>query len=567
MTRIVAIYARVSTEHEAQLSALENQVQYYDNILAQHPDWKLYKRYIDEGITGTSIRKRKNFLQMIEDANNGCFDLIITREVSRFARNTVDTLQETRKLRRIGVEVFFTEDNIWTFNDEDGELKLTIMATLAQNESKKTSQRVKAGQKISFENGVFYGNGNILGYDYNKYTKEVTINEDQAKIVKLMFSLFLEGKGSTIIKYELEKKGYLTSTGLKNWSPSYITRILRNSFYCGTIIYRKSFIPDYLEQKAKRNTGEVQQVIIEGKHQPIISKEDFEKVQEIMNSRSKTITEKKKIGHGIPKNIWTKKLECECGSSFNKRVYHKKEGTNTTYCYQCYKQKNKGSKKTRLKKGLDIEDACDIPMVQEWKLFVMANVIFNTIWGDKEKIIDIANQLIDETIKDNDYDNEIDIDINSNKNKIITYNKKLDKLLEMYLNEMLSKDEYIKKKSEFEQCINELNKNIENMEQKRGIPKATLEDKIKLLKKSIEDNLNYNEEYVSDEVIDSFVEKVIVQKDKYVWKLNYLNDIIDMDIKGHGNSSKVHLCIDSAEMPTELYRFTSSFKREYVKVD
>ena len=120
MKRKVAIYARVSSEHEAQLSALDNQVQYYDNIIAMHPDWILYRRYIDEGITGTSIKKRKNFLKMIEDAENGCFDLIVTREVSRFARNTVDTLQETRKLKKIGVEVYFTEDNIWTFKDDDG---------------------------------------------------------------------------------------------------------------------------------------------------------------------------------------------------------------------------------------------------------------------------------------------------------------------------------------------------------------------------------------------------------------------------------------------------------------
>ena len=148
MGRKVAIYARVSTEHEAQINALENQIQYYDNKLSEHPDWELYDRYIDEGITGTSVNKRKNFMRMLKDAEMGCFDLIITREVSRFARNTVDTLLETRKLKRMGVEVYFTEDNIWTFKDEDGELKLTLMATLAQNESKKTSMRVKAGQKI-----------------------------------------------------------------------------------------------------------------------------------------------------------------------------------------------------------------------------------------------------------------------------------------------------------------------------------------------------------------------------------------------------------------------------------
>src|SRR5574344_1636004 len=201
MGRLVAIYARVSTEHEEQLSALSNQVQYYDNIIKAHPDWKLYDRYIDEGITGTSIRKRKNFMKMIADAEEGKFDLIVTREVSRFARNTVDTLQETRKLKKIGVEVYFTEDNIWTFKDDDGELKLTIMATLAQNESKKISQRVKAGQKITFQNGVFYGTGNILGYD--KIGKDMVINEEQAKTVKFIFDSYLKGVKTRQIQYEL----------------------------------------------------------------------------------------------------------------------------------------------------------------------------------------------------------------------------------------------------------------------------------------------------------------------------------------------------------------------------
>ena len=137
---------------------------------------------------------------MLEDAKNGCFDLIITREVSRFARNTVDTLQETRKLKKMGIEVYFTDDNIWTMNDEDGELKLTLMATLAQNESKKTSQRVKAGQKISFENGVFYGNGNILGYD--KVGKQLVINTETAPIVQEIFELYSKS-------FRLSKNSYL----------------------------------------------------------------------------------------------------------------------------------------------------------------------------------------------------------------------------------------------------------------------------------------------------------------------------------------------------------------------
>ena len=147
--RRVVIYARVSTEHEAQLSALENQKDWYKPILAQHPEWEIIRMYVDEGITGTSAKKRPQFMQMIEDADYGEFDLILTREVSRFARNTVDTLQYTRELKSKGVEVYFINDNIRTF-DGDGELRLTIMATLAQNESRKTSQRVIIKSKHPF---------------------------------------------------------------------------------------------------------------------------------------------------------------------------------------------------------------------------------------------------------------------------------------------------------------------------------------------------------------------------------------------------------------------------------
>ena len=144
--RRVVIYARVSTEHEAQISALENQIDWYKPILAARPEWELVGQYIDEGITGTSAEKRPQFMKMISDAMKRKFDLIITREVSRFARNTVDTLQYTRKLKEKGVEVFFSNDNIKTM-DGDGELRLTLMATFAQDESRKTSIRVKSGQK------------------------------------------------------------------------------------------------------------------------------------------------------------------------------------------------------------------------------------------------------------------------------------------------------------------------------------------------------------------------------------------------------------------------------------
>ena len=154
--RKVVFYGRVSTEHEAQISALGNQIQWYDEQAKNHSNWTIIDKYIDEGITGTQAKKRPAFLKMIDDAKEKRFDLIVTREVCRFARNTVDTLVTTRELKNIGIEVYFVEDNIWTM-DGDGELRLSLMATLAQEESRKVSERVKAGQQISREKATLYG--------------------------------------------------------------------------------------------------------------------------------------------------------------------------------------------------------------------------------------------------------------------------------------------------------------------------------------------------------------------------------------------------------------------------
>ena len=216
LKRKVVIYARVSTDHDAQLSALENQIDWYKPLLDLHPEWTLVGQYIDEGITGTSAQKRPEFMRMMDDARKHKFDMILTREVSRFARNTVDTLQYTRMLREHGVEVYFINDGIKTF-DGDGELRLTIMATLAQDESRKTSIRVKSGQQTSMNNGVVYGNGNILGYD--RVGKEMVINPEQARTVRLIFDMYLDGCGLVKIKDELERRGYKTSQGKEKMVP------------------------------------------------------------------------------------------------------------------------------------------------------------------------------------------------------------------------------------------------------------------------------------------------------------------------------------------------------------
>ena len=448
MKRKVAIYARVSTEHESQINALANQIQYYDEIIEKHKDWKLYERYVDEGITGTSINKRINFLRMIEDAKKNKFDLIITREVSRFARNTVDTLQQTRELKKYGVEVYFTEDNIWTFNDDDGELRLTLMATLAQNESRKTSQRVKAGMTIAMQNGVYFGTGNILGY--NKIGKEIVINKEQAEIVKFIFDEYLSGKGCTAIKYECEAKGYKTSTGLSKWSSSYIARLLRNPFYSGTIVYRKQYVPNYLEQKHKTNYGEVNNIIVEGKHKPIITKEEFDKVQKMLDEKSTKIYMNKMKRIGVPKSIWTKKLKCQCGSSFHRRIYHK-NAYETTYGYVCYRRKQYGGYEIRKKRGLDISDACNIKMIAEWKLEIMYSVLIKYILENKKEIVGAITEKIATSNNDKkimNYKNFI--------NKIMSLSFDLDK--EYFLNNFINK--IIVSDNDFKWDLNEIDYEI-----------------------------------------------------------------------------------------------------------
>ena len=220
--RRVAFYGRVSTEHEAQTYALKNQMQWYEELRKVYLEWVVVERYIDDGVTGTQAKKRPEFMRMIDDAKSGKFDLIVTREVARFARNTTDCLEVTRQLKNYGVEVFFVQDGIRTM-DNEGEMILTIRAMVAQEESRKMSERIKAGQAISRKNGVLYGNGNLLGYD--RVGDTYVINEEQAETVRMIFNLYESGSGVQAIRNELLKRERKNSSGLVKWDS---TRILRD---------------------------------------------------------------------------------------------------------------------------------------------------------------------------------------------------------------------------------------------------------------------------------------------------------------------------------------------------
>lgn len=554
--RNVAIYARVSTEHEAQLSALENQVQYYDNLLSMHPEWKLYNQYIDEGITGTSVRKRKQFLKMMEDAKEGLFDLIITREVSRFARNTVDTLQETRKLKKLGVEVYFTEDNIWTMNDEDGELRLTIMATLAQNESKKTSMRVKAGQMVSFQNAVPYGNGNILGYE--RVGKEYVINPEQAETVRIIFDRYLEGWGLRKIQFELEKLGRKTATGLTKWSCSAVGRTLNNPFYCGTIVYRKQYVPDYLEQKKINNFDAVEKVVVEGNHPPIVSKEEYAKVREMMDEKTESKANRGKRGIKPPTDIWGQKLKCICGHSFNRKIWHRNKAGIPQYAYQCYSSIRTGTVETRKRKGLSVEGICAVPMIPAWKLGMMANLVFKRFWQDKKRVLKIANELLDKNIQ-YELEESNSEEIQQLEGQLKRIKRKQDNLVDMRLSEEIDKEYFLVKKEELEKQVNDIYNKLSALKSIKKLSSDDLQDKLEVLKYALEHNFDFDTYNIPDAIIDAFVERIIVHEEYYEWHLKFLDEGINCLAMGTAKSPDISI-VDKSSFSGELQHRLLSHK-------
>ena len=267
--RRVVFYGRVSTEHGEQLSALGNQMEWYTDLALRNSNWTVVAQYIDEGITGTQMKKRPSFMRMIEHAKEHRFDLIVTRELSRFARNTVDALNATRELKQYGVEVYFVNDGIWTM-DGDGEVRLTIMASIAQDESRKTIERVKAGQKMSREKGVLYGSGNIIGYD--RVDGTYVINEEQAATVRRIFNLYAEGHGETTVAKMLIEENRKDGGGCLSWTASKVSRVLRKPTYKGYMTYNKSHIDDFLSHN-RINHSEEDFVLVKGDFEPIVSEE------------------------------------------------------------------------------------------------------------------------------------------------------------------------------------------------------------------------------------------------------------------------------------------------------
>ena len=317
----VAAYCRVSTDHEDQANSFENQQRYFRQYIERHPDWELFEVFADEGISGTNTKKRKEFNRMIECAKNGDFDLIVTKEISRFARNTLDSIFYTRDLKKHGVGVIFMNDNINTL-DGDAELRLAIMSSIAQEESRKTSERVKWGQKRQMEQGVVFGRS-MLGYDVKD--GKMTVNEEGAKTVRLIYHKFVdEGKGTHVIARELREAGILPMR-IKEWSNTVILRVIRNEKYCGDLVQKKTYTPDFLSHEKKYNHGQEEFVIVRDHHEPIISRELYERANRIL--KAKALSPQGKAKHSN-RYLFSGKLKCGiCGSSYVARYKTRKDGS------------------------------------------------------------------------------------------------------------------------------------------------------------------------------------------------------------------------------------------------
>ena len=447
----VAAYCRVSTDHEDQANSFESQQRYFRQYIERNPDWELYEIFADEGISGTNTKKRSEFKRMIACAKEGDFDLIITKEISRFARNTLDSIYYTRDLKKHGVGVIFMNDNINTL-DGDAELRLAIMSSIAQEESRKTSERVKWGQKRQMEQGVVFGRS-MLGYDVKD--GKMTVNEDGAKIVRLIFHKFAnENKGTHVIARELREAG-ITPMRVKEWSNTVILRVIRNEKYCGDLVQKKTFTPDFLSHEKKYNRGEEEFVIIKDHHEPIVSRELFEKANRILDEKSLTQEGKAKHSNRYP---FSGKIKCGCcGSSYVARYKNRKNGTRYK-AWRCYKSATQGSPHTD-KAGNPL--GCSNPSIRNEDAVHIMYLVTRSLQLEEKKITANLLSVIQSVLSVNTNYSHIE----KLKEQIQSVEDKRTQLIDLCISGAITKQEFITKREACDKEISELQDTISGIDQ------------------------------------------------------------------------------------------------------
>ena len=368
--RKVAAYARVSTEQEEQQSSYEAQVDYYTNYIKSRDDWEFVSVYADAGITGTSTCNREGFKRMINDAIAGKIDLIVTKSVSRFARNTVDSLTNIRLLKEHGTEIFFEKEQIWTFQNS-GEILLTLLVSMSQEESRSISENVLWGVRKKMSDGKFsMSYSTFLGYDKGE-DGTLVINEEQAVVIRKIYKLYLEGLSTHTIAKILTEEGIKTPKGKDKWSQSTVLSILTNEKYSGNAVLQKTYTESFLTHKSVKNDGRLPQYYVEDSHPAIVSNEIFELVQQERERRKKT------EGHYSGHNIFSSKIICgECGHFYGSKLWHSTDKYRCTV-YRCNQKYKKGEGHIK----------CGTPHLKEEQIKACFIVAVNELIKNKNEII------------------------------------------------------------------------------------------------------------------------------------------------------------------------------------
>lgn len=497
----VTFYARVSTEFNVQLNSLDNQITYYTDFIKNNPNWEYVEGYVDEGISGVSTAKRERFNEMIEDGKQGLFDLVITKEVSRFARNTLDSIRFTRELLSSGVAVFFQNDNINTI-DEDSELRLTIMSSMAQDESRKISNRVRFGHHQAIKNGTVLGTNNMFGY--NKKDGKLTINEEEAEFIRELFEMYATGKFSMKqMEKHFYEKGIRNRKG-KKLSHSTMSNIIRNPKYKGYFVGNKVVITDLFTKKQKflpenewvmykDETGETVPAIV--------SEEIWDKANEVLYMRSQdVITAQHKTVH---QNLFTGKLICaHCGKPYYRKDAVGKGGEKMSK-WVCSGKINNGA------------DSCPSHAIYESEIKPVIEDIFKSGQQNIEELSACVLSLVSELLECND-----------NKNELISLNKQLEtqhkmktKLLKFNAEGNMSDSEFFRMTKECDEEISKLQAQIDTIKDSEKTEQEMKKElsNIKAILKAAEKHIDGEE--IDKAFIDRYIKEIIVYPEKDVTRL------------------------------------------------
>jgi site-specific DNA recombinase len=438
--RRVAAYARVSTDNEEQMTSQVAQVEYYTQYIQEHADWVFVKVYADEGISATSTKHREGFKQMVQDALDGKIDLILTKSISRFARNTVDTLTTVRLLKEHGVEVFFEKENIFTF-DSKGEVLITIMSSIAQEESRSISENVTWGRRKRMADGkVVMPYGRFLGYEKGEGDRPIII-EEEAAIVRLIYSLFLSGKTPHGIAKHLMVEGIPTPGGGNTWCMNTIRNILSNEKYKGDALLQKTFTVDFLTKKKKLNEGEVPQYFVQNSHPAIVSADVFDMVQEEIKRRQRG------TARHSGTSIFSSKIICgECGSFYGAKVWH----SNDPYRKVIWQCNGKFGKARH----------CKSPHITEESVKETFVEAFNQIIEDKEEII-AGYEMVIRQIMGND---DLEMKIRAVESDLADIIADVEKLVAENARTPLNQTEYDRRFKGLEKKLNGLESEKKNLQ-------------------------------------------------------------------------------------------------------